>query len=92
MQGHVTKIINFKPQGFLGLIEEASGTSLYKTKREQTLALLKKKELKIEETNRMLSQEVEPQFERLRDEKRNFDNYNALMDNITKKEKVLVAF
>lgn len=47
MQGRVTKVINMKPAEILGLIEEASGTSLYHSKRTQAMEHIKKKEMKI---------------------------------------------
>lgn len=60
MQGRVTKVINMKPAEILGLIEEASGVSQYQTKRTQSIELLKKKDLKIIETNSILENEVMP--------------------------------
>ena len=43
MQGHITKTINYKPAEILSLIEEASGTSLYNHKKQQSLDKIKKK-------------------------------------------------
>ena len=60
MQGRVTKVINMKPMEVLGLIEEAAGISLYQTKKDQTIALMKKKDMKLQEINRILEQEVNP--------------------------------
>jgi structural maintenance of chromosome 2 len=47
MQGRVTKVINMKPMEILGLIEEATGISLYQTKKEQTVNLIMKKDSKL---------------------------------------------
>ncbi len=47
-----------KPSEILGLVEEASGVSQYQYKRQQSIELLKKKELKIMETNAILENEV----------------------------------
>jgi len=60
MQGRVTKVINMKPEEILGLIEEASGVSQYQYKKIQSLELIKKKELKILETNSILEADVLP--------------------------------
>ena len=60
MQGRVTKVINMKPKEILGLIEEAAWISLYQTKKEQTLALIKKKDNKLIEIDKILSEEVNP--------------------------------
>lgn len=43
MQGRVTKVIGMKPPEILGLIEEASGTSLYQTKKQASKDLIHKK-------------------------------------------------
>jgi structural maintenance of chromosome 2 len=49
-----------KPEEILGLIEEASGVSQYQYKKIQSLELIKKKELKIQETNTILEADVIP--------------------------------
>ncbi len=63
MQGRVTKVINMKPMEVLGLIEEAAGISLYQSKKEQTMALIKKKDMKLLEINKLLDEEVNPKLE-----------------------------
>ena len=60
MQGRVTKVINMKPSEILSLIDEASGVSMYQSKRQQSTDLIKKKDLKIAETNNILENEVIP--------------------------------
>lgn len=49
-----------KPKEILGLIEEAAGISLYQSKKELTLALIKKKDNKLIEIDKILSEEVNP--------------------------------
>ena len=63
MQGRVTKVINMKPIELLGLVEEAAGTSLYQQKREQAQNHLKKKELKVQEINSIIKDEVSPKLD-----------------------------
>ncbi len=60
MQGRVTKVINMKPKEVLGLIEECAGISLYQTKKEQTIALIKKKDTKLLEIEKVLTEDVNP--------------------------------
>lgn len=60
MQGRVTKVINMKPMEILGLIEEAAGISLYQKKKDDTFALIEKKEAKIKEISDILEKEVIP--------------------------------
>jgi structural maintenance of chromosome 2 len=69
MQGRVTKVINMKPMEILGLIEESAGISLYQTKKEQTINLIKKKDAKLVEINKILEEEVNPSLEALKKEK-----------------------
>ena len=54
-----------KPKELLGMIEEAAGTSLYQTKREQAENHIRKKELKLQEINNILTKEVTPKLEKL---------------------------
>jgi structural maintenance of chromosome 2 len=63
MQGRVTKVINMKPIELLGLVEEAAGTSLYQVKREQAQNHLKKKEMKVQEINNIIKEEVSPKLD-----------------------------
>ena len=60
MQGRITQVINMKPAEILSIIEEACGTSIYCSKRQQAKELIKKKELKIGETNRLLEEDIKP--------------------------------
>lgn len=92
MQGRVTKVINMKPPEILGLIEEAAGISLYQTKKEQTLALIKKKDLKLQEINKILDEEVSPQLEALRKEKDDYALFKHNESQMEELDKVLIAF
>ena len=73
MQGRITKVINMKPKEVLELLEEASGVSQYQVKKLATTELIKKKEMKIQETNSILEHDVIPQFEALTQDKLVFD-------------------
>jgi structural maintenance of chromosome 2 len=92
MQGRVTKVINMKPKEVLGLIEEAAGISLYQTKKEQTLALIQKKDNKIAEIERVLTEEIGPQFEKLDKEKNDFDTFKSNERELEGKSKIIIAW
>jgi structural maintenance of chromosome 2 len=92
MQGRVTKVINMKPTELLGLVEEAAGTSLYQVKREQAQNHLKKKELKVQEIENIIKEEVTPKLEQLKRDKNNFDSYKSKVGELESSEKILVAF
>ncbi|XP_059484394.1 structural maintenance of chromosomes protein 2 [Neocloeon triangulifer] len=69
MQGKITKVLNMKPKEILSMVEEAAGTRMYKTKKEQSLKTLEKKDQKLVEVNRQVNEELQPKIERLRQEK-----------------------
>jgi structural maintenance of chromosome 2 len=81
-----------KPSEILSLIEEACGTSMYVKKRQETLDIIKKKELKIGEIMRILDEEVKPQFDNLLKEKENFDKCNLVEKEIENKQRIMYAY
>lgn len=52
MQGRITKVLNMKPPEILSMLEEAAGTRMYETKKENALKTLDKKQSKVEEINK----------------------------------------
>ncbi|VEU22070.1 DEKNAAC103086 [Brettanomyces naardenensis] len=70
MQGKITKMLNMKPTEILGLIEEAAGTKMYEWQREKAEKTMKKKNLKLQTTENLLREEVEPKLRHLREQKR----------------------
>ena len=53
MQGRITKVLNMKPPEILGLLEEAAGTKMYEDKKKKALHTLQKKQLKVDEINKV---------------------------------------
>lgn len=53
MQGRITKVLNMKPAEILGLLEEAAGTKMYETKKQAALRTLEKKQVKVDEINKV---------------------------------------
>uniref|UniRef100_A0A914R628 Uncharacterized protein n=1 Tax=Parascaris equorum TaxID=6256 RepID=A0A914R628_PAREQ len=53
MQGRITKVLNMKPTEILSMIEEATGTRLYETKKQKALQTMEKKETKLTEINKV---------------------------------------
>ncbi len=53
MQGRITKVLNMKPPEILGLLEEAAGTKMYETKKQAAMRTLDKKQVKVEEINKV---------------------------------------
>ena len=75
MQGRVTKVIHMKPKEILGLIEEAAGTSHFKKKREEALAQISKKDMRLAEIESIIEKEVAPKLESLNQDKDNLDAF-----------------
>lgn len=46
-----------KPPEILGMLEEAAGTRMYESKKEAALRTLDKKQVKVEEINKVCQQE-----------------------------------
>ncbi|KAI5189167.1 structural maintenance of chromosome 2 [Nematocida minor] len=74
MQGRVSRILSMKSTQFLTLLEECSGTSVYRTEKYKAYTTLEKKEKKLLETQDTLSKTIFPFLERLRKER---DEYYA---------------
>lgn len=69
-----------KPKEVLGLIEEVSGTRMYEVKRANAVKLVEKKEQKLLEIQNVLSEEIQPNVERLQKEKADYQNYVTLKE------------
>uniref|UniRef100_A0A1Y1M3E5 Structural maintenance of chromosomes protein n=1 Tax=Photinus pyralis TaxID=7054 RepID=A0A1Y1M3E5_PHOPY len=69
MQGRITKVLNMKPPEILAMIEEAAGTRMYETKRQQAQKTIEKKDAKLEELNKIMQEEIGPKLDKLREER-----------------------
>jgi len=49
-----------KPQEILGMLEEAAGTRMYETKKEAALRTLEKKQVKVQEIEKVLLRSRSP--------------------------------
>lgn len=85
MQGRITKVINMKPPEILSMVEEASGTRMYETKKAQSVKVLEKKQGKMDEINRVLDEEVAPTLDKLKKER---DAYLRWAQNATDIERL----
>ena len=47
------QVLNMKPPEILGMLEEAAGTRMYESKKEAALITLEKKQVKVEEINKV---------------------------------------
>jgi len=74
-----------KPPEILSMLEEAAGTRMYETKKENALKTLEKKQSKVDEIDKLLDQEILPALEKLRKERLQYmqwANGNAELDRL----------
>lgn len=64
------------------MVEEAAGTSLYKSKRDASKNLIEKKEGKLRETSALLDEEVLPKLDKLRKERSAYQEYQKTCRDI----------
>ena len=91
MQGRITKVLNMKPHEILGMVEEAAGTRMYETKRLAALKTIDKKQLKLDELNAVLAEEITPTLERLRGEKQNYLKWSKNNADMERIERFVIA-
>lgn len=89
MQGKITKVLNMKPTEILSLIEEAAGTKMFEDRREKAERTMSKKETKLQENRTLLTEEIEPKLEKLRNEKRMFLEFQSTQTDLEKTERIV---
>jgi structural maintenance of chromosome 2 len=92
MQGRITKVLNMKPPEILGLLEEAAGTKMYETKKQAALRTLEKKQLKVDEINKVLSEDIMPALDKLRKEKVQYMEWQNASSKLEKLQRFCVAY
>ena len=80
-----------KPHEILGMVEEAAGTRMYETKRIAALKTIDKKQMKLDELNSVLTEEITPTLVRLRDEKQNYLKWSKNNADIERIERFVTA-
>ena len=91
MQGRITKVLNMKPVEILAMIEEAAGTRMFEDRRDKAFKTMGKKEMKVQELNELLKEEIEPKLEKLRSEKRAFLEFQTTQSDLERLQKLVVA-
>lgn len=92
MQGRITKVLNMKPPEILGLIEEAAGTKMYESKKQAALRTLDKKQVKLEEINRVLQEDIMPALDKLRGEKASYMEWQGASARLDRLRRFCVAY
>jgi structural maintenance of chromosome 2 len=89
--GRITKVLNMKPAEILGMVEEAAGTRMYENKKNTAIKTIEKKQMKVDEINSILSEEITPTLERLRGEKQQYLKWSKNNADIERIERFVVA-
>ncbi|KAH8863288.1 Structural maintenance of chromosomes protein 2 [Schistosoma japonicum] len=92
MQGRITKILNMKPPEILSLLEEAASTKLYENKKDAALKTIEKKDSKLREIDRILTEDISPTIKKLREERSSYLEYQKVIREINHLEKFIVAY
>jgi structural maintenance of chromosome 2 len=91
LQGRITKVLNMKPAEILGMVEEAAGTRMYENKKNIAIKTIEKKQMKVDEINSILSEEITPTLERLRGEKQQYLKWSKNNADIERIERFVIA-
>ncbi|KAF0991973.1 hypothetical protein HZS_1498, partial [Henneguya salminicola] len=92
MQGRITKVLNMKSIEILSMIEEATGTKMYETKRQLAFDTIAKKEHKINEINRMLNEDITPVITKLKEERSSYFEYQKITRELEHTKRICLAY
>lgn len=92
MQGRITKVLNMKPPEILGLLEEAAGTKMYEMKKQAALRTLDKKQVKVDEISKVLTEDIMPALDKLRKEKVQYMEWQNATANLDRLRRFCVAY
>lgn len=92
MQGRITKVLNMKPAEILSMIEEAAGTRMYENKKQIAQKTIEKKEAKLKELNDVINEEITPKIEKLKEQQKQYLDYQRMNRELDKLTKLYVAW
>lgn len=91
MQGRITKVLNMKKEEILSMVEEAAGTRMFEDRRDKAFRTMAKKEMKVQEIQELLRDEIDPKLEKLRQEKRAFLDFQQTQNDLEHLTRLVVA-
>lgn len=84
-QGRIIKILNMHPPEILKLVEEAAGISMFENKKDDAVRTLEKKQHQLDEITRIMTEELIPNLEKLRNDK---EKYQAWINSKTEVDRL----
>ncbi|XP_074425218.1 structural maintenance of chromosomes protein 2 isoform X1 [Larus michahellis] len=92
MQGRITKVLNMKPTELLAMIEEAAGTRMYECKKIAVQKTIEKKESKLKMIQMVLSEEITPTLQKLKEERSSYLEYQKVVRAIEHLSRLCIAY
>ncbi|ROT64973.1 putative structural maintenance of chromosomes protein 2 isoform X2 [Penaeus vannamei] len=92
MQGRITKVLNMKPPEILAMIEEAAGTRMYESKKQQAQKTIEKKDAKLKEINDILEEEITPTLSKLKEERTMYLEFQKVQRELEHLSKLYIAY
>ncbi|XP_076058324.1 structural maintenance of chromosomes 2 [Oratosquilla oratoria] len=92
MQGRITKVLNMKPPEILAMIEEAAGTRMYESKKQQAQKTIEKKDAKLKEINDILNEEITPTLSKLKEERTMYLEFQKVQRELEHLTKLYIAY
>ncbi|KAI0739697.1 condensin complex subunit SMC2 [Daedaleopsis nitida] len=92
MQGRITKVLNMRPQDILGMVEEAAGTRMFEERKEKSLKTIARKNMKVEELQADIDEEITPKLAKLREEKRSYVQWQRTCTELERIGRTLRAY
>lgn len=91
LQGTVHKMIGMKSSEILGLLEEASGTRVFDTRRRTAENLLRSKEKRVESINETIS-EITPRVLAMKQQQEEYGKFVQAKEGLAERSKFQTAF
>ncbi|QDZ21883.1 structural maintenance of chromosomes protein [Chloropicon primus] len=92
MQGRITKVLNMKAPEILSMLEEAAGTRMYENKKEAALRTLTKKQIKMDEIDKVLQEEILPALQKLRKERGQYMQWASSGSQLEQLRRFCIAY
>ena len=91
MQGRVTKVMNMKPMEVLDMIQEATGTKMYETKKILAEKSMAKKDEKLKHLVECIDEDLTPTLQKLRSDRNTFIQFQKIEREIESLERRCLA-
>ena len=80
-----------RPQEILGMVEEAAGTRMFEERKDKAKKTMGKKDKRVQEIKDILSEEITPKLNKLRNEKRSYIQYQKSASELERLDRTIRA-